>query len=396
MHEIIEDQEALGVLACLDERLNLEQPEVNGKKSTIIIHQAYGSRYLFEIDSFVKDIGDSWEGGFIDEINHYAQVETIRALYLGEQYYRRINDWLGRHSGIHRYSTRVEAFYDVCKEQGLIGESTVWFGEPGVISNANGTRYMDVFNVLIDTIRNRCKTREFKERERLRLANAERNMRNVLAMDEAMFSVEAGRSRWLLLSLTLRYKSEFRDSITPEMIQQHRERFFKARRFNKLMSGIRNFVWAIEEGENTGLHLHVILFYSADHNHDEFIAQQLGEYWVEVVTEGKGDYWNSNAGRLKKIYETRGHGVGVGQINWNDVGKRDALRKNLVYLAKAAQYLMIKGAENMHTFDMGQLPKKVKAGRPRSDADVGGNSIDVESFYEADITATLLNEVDDD
>jgi len=329
MHKIIEDQEALGVLACLDERLNLEQPEVNGKKSTIIIHQAYGSRHLFEIDSFVKDIGKRGEVGFIDEVTHYDGVGKIRSLYLGEQYYHLLTGWLDRYSDVHSYSTRVAVFFDVCRELGLIGKHPFWFGKPEAVADANGARYMDVFNVLIEMIRERCKTREFKERERLRLVNAERNMRNVLVLEEAMFSVETGRSRWLLLSLTLRYKPKFRDSITPEMIQQHRERFFNARRFNKLMSGIKNYVWAIEEGESTGLHLHVILYYSADHNHDEFIAQQIGEYWVHAVTENTGDYWNSNAARQKKIYETRGHGVGVGQINWNDVGKRDALRKNL-------------------------------------------------------------------
>jgi hypothetical protein len=56
---------------------------------------------------------------------------------------------------------------------------------------------------------------------------------------------------------------------------------------------------------------------------------------------------NSNQARLKNGYEKRGHGIGVGQINWNDARKRDALRKNLSYPAKAKQYLMIKGAENM-------------------------------------------------
>lgn len=56
--------------------------------------------------------------------------------------------------------------------------------------------------------------------------------------------------------------------------------------------------------------------------------------------------------------------------------KRDALRKNLVYLAKAEQYLLIKGAENMRTFDMGRVPKKVRAGRPRADSGIRSSEID--------------------
>ena len=210
----------------------------------------------------------------------------------------------------------------------------------------------------------------------MRLVNADRNKLNVLALEEAMFSEETGRSRWLILSFTLRYRLAFRDEITVEIIQQHRDRFFAARRFNTLMSGIKNYVWTIEQGEETGLHLHVVLFYSADHNHDQFVAQRICEYWVEEVTGGMGDYWNSNAAKLKSVYARYGHGVGVGQINRNDADKRDALRKNLVYLAKAEQYLLIKGAENMRTFDMGRVPKKVRAGRPRADSGMRSTEID--------------------
>ncbi|PNE63493.1 inovirus Gp2 family protein [Burkholderia cenocepacia] len=138
-----------------------------------------------------------------------------------------------------------------------------------------------------------------------------------------------------------------------------------------------NYVWAIEQGEDTGLHLHVILFYSAEHNHDEHIAKQISEYWVNVVTEGKGDYWNSNAAWLKRSYEKRGHGVGVGQIDWKDTKKREALRKNLVYLAKSEQYLMLKSANRIRTFDMGQVPKKGKTGRPRVEAEMNETSSDL-------------------
>lgn len=60
-----------------------------------------------------------------------------------------------------------------------------------------------------------------------------------------------------------------------------------------------------------------------------------------------------------------GHGIGVGQIDWWDTEKREALRKNLIYLAKAEQYLLSWSTERIHTFGMGKVPKKVKVGRPR-------------------------------
>ncbi|MFL9959578.1 inovirus-type Gp2 protein [Paraburkholderia sediminicola] len=393
MYEIIEDQEDLEVIARLDERLNLEETDVDGKRKTII-HKGYASRHLFDIEKFVKAIQRGWKGGFVEETSRYNRNTTIRELYLGKNYYRSLNDWIERYSSLYRYSARVDLFYDVCKTMGLIGQYNFSFKEPGEVARADGARYMDAFNMLIEEISVRCQSREFRERERLRLLNAKRNVENVHAMEEAMFSADTGRSRWLVLSLTLRYKPTYRRWITPEIIQQHRERFFAARRFNKLMSGIRNYVWAIEQGEDTGLHLHVILFYSGDHNHDEFIAKQIGEYWVDVVTEGKGDCWNSNQGWLKKSYENRGHGVGVGQIDWNDTKKREALRKNLVYLAKAEQYLMSWSVERIRTFDMGQEPKKVKAGRPRVAPDgdnATGTWVDGEPFEETGAAETAID-----
>ncbi|MPV67626.1 inovirus-type Gp2 protein [Burkholderia sp. BE17] len=367
MYEINEDPEALEVIARLDERMNLEETDVCGRRQ-VVIHKGYASRYLFTIEKFVQDIEKGRKGSFIEETARYSGIKRIRELYFGKRYYRLVNEWLERYADIYHYTARVGLFYDVCKELGLIGDQHPFaFDMPGDVVRADGARYMDLFDMLIEKIRERCQSRAFKERERLREANAEKNRTNVLALEEAMFSKETGRSRWLVLSLTLRYKPQFRRWITPEVIQHHRDRFFAARRFNELMSGVGNYVWAIEQGEDTGLHLHVILFYSGEHNHDEHIAKQIGEYWANVVTEGKGDYWNSNTARLKKSYEKRGHGVGVGQINWNDRTKREALCKNLVYLAKSEQYLMIKGAERIRTFGMGQVPTKAKTGRPRID-----------------------------
>ncbi|MEZ0606171.1 hypothetical protein ACAX43_29200 [Paraburkholderia sp. IW21] len=368
MTEITKDLETLGIISQVDERINLEQTDDDGKIRTII-HMGYASRHLFTIEKFVKTLENRWTGGFIEERAKYSGLMQLRELFLGKNFYRSMNDCIGRYSSMYRYSARVEAFYDTCKEIGLLdpfGERHFNFEEPHHVHVRTGMAHFEIFNVLIGKIRARVQSRKFNERERLRLVNATRRERSVLEMEEAMFSEQTGRSRWLVLSLTLRIKPAFRRWVTPEMFQQYRKRFFVARRYNELMKDIANYVWAIEQGEESGLHLHVILFYDArKHNHDEFIAKQIGEYWSNVATEGKGNYWNSNQAWLKRRYANK-HGVGVGQINCNEREKRDALRTNLLYLAKADQYLISRSVEHMHTFDMGKIPQKIKSGRPRS------------------------------
>jgi len=328
--------------------------------------------HLFEIEKFVQDIEHSREVGFVELLDRYGRVKDVCKLYLGKRYYNLLNNWFDQYSELYCYSARVEVFYDVCKELDLLRTDPFPVGEPVDFECAGGVRYMDLFNTLINQIRARCQSREFTERERFRLANAESNRQRALAMEEAMFEV---KGRWLILSLTLGFKEAFRQLITPEIMQKYRNRFFAARRFNKLLSGIKNYAWTLEQGKKAGLHLHVILFYSADRNHDAFIAQQMGEYWVNVVTEGKGAYWNSNASDLKPGYEKR-HGVGVGQINYDDGEKRKALQTNLLYLAKVEQHLMMKTTGRIRTFDMGRVPKKGKPGRPRADSGVRSAEID--------------------
>jgi len=362
-----EDIELQEFERSLDERANVEEAKVNGARIQII-HENFGSRHLYEIEKFVNDIRDKGrKGGFYEYQTRYGKVWKIEDIYLAKKHYKNVSKWLRRYSEKYKYTLRVELFYDVCGEMGLIGKDDAWFDEPEVIDARTGLRYMDLFNELIERVRRYSFSREQKERDRLRLKNAKDNERNVLAMENLMFDKEMGKSRWLVLSLTLRYKAAYRRWITPQILQKHRDRLLQARRYNKLLKGIENYAWTIEEGEKTGLHLHVIIYYSAESNRDAIIAMQIGEYWENVVTEGKGDYWNSNSSGRKEHYARYGHGVGVGQINWNDAGKRKALRKNLIYLAKTEQYLMSRRMDGIHTFGMGQVPKKIKSGRPRTE-----------------------------
>ncbi|RDU98292.1 inovirus-type Gp2 protein [Trinickia dinghuensis] len=342
----------------LDDRINIEEAEIDGKKKVLLHH---GYKHLFEIEKFVNTIEKGWLGGFVDETSFYGGRRRLRVLHLANEYYRRLNTWLGRYSDIPRYSERVTAFYDVCRDLGFIGRRFE-FGKPDEYDSFEGVRYADSFNELIKRVSERIKSRDFKERERWRRKNAERNEQNVLAMNDEMYEA---RSRWTILVLTLNYKQQYWRSITLEELQEHRARFFAARRFNKLLGGMENYIWTIEQGEKTGFHLHLVLYCSARHQRDVWLAQQIGEYWANVVTGGKGAYWNSNA--RKSFHASRGHGVGTGQIDRKDTAKRESLRKNLLYLAKASQYLMIKGAERVRTFDMGRVPERLKDGRPRID-----------------------------
>lgn len=181
---------------------------------------------------------------------------------------------------------------------------------------------------------------------------AMRNAEKVIQLEEAMFN---WRSRHLILVLTLAYRPEFHQVVTIDTIRQHRDRFFSNRQGNKLLAGIDGYVWKIEEGSHSGgLHMHVTIFYSSEHRADIHFTRCFGEYWANDITQGMGDYWNSNAD--KDWHATFGHGIGTGQIDRHHLAKREALRTNLLYLAKDDQHVSKGSNPHLRMFGTSHFP----------------------------------------
>lgn len=161
-----------------------------------------------------------------------------------------------------------------------------------------------------------------------------RNRRSGLDFEEEMF---INRSRYLLLHITVNYQRKYRDDVTLSTIQDHRDRFFRHIQEypNALLQMVQGVIWKLEEGSTSGgLHLHLLIFYSAQRKADVMVAREIGEYWVNKVTSGRGDYWNTNANKD----QLERWGVGIGQVNRHDISKRESLQAFIAhYMTKANQ-----------------------------------------------------------
>lgn len=279
---------------------------------------------------------------------------------LGRQY-DRVSGALREYQDGYVYSVKVCEFFDACKAVGLRpGDDDFDLGEPLELHPGTGQLNYQLFNALIDNLR----TRVQGSRYRLRLRRFERNCRRrigrVLAWEHGMFE---WRSRHEFLMLVLGYRPEIRQCVTPERVQADLSRFLNNRRTNKLLGGIDGYVAKIEEGDESGLHVHVLIAYAPVTRDDIGIARRIGEYWRDVITQGEGSYWNSN---MNKVRHARwGHGVGTGLINQFDGQARESLRSNLRYLAKSDQHLRKKNSAKVRVLWMSQPPQKVVSGRPR-------------------------------
>lgn len=394
MNNSIEDLDTQEVLARHDERNRCEEIEINGCK---MIRQNHSMRYLFTIEQFVKEIEKQYaEKGQAKGIREWVGRDGFmktKPYSLGKAYYGKLNHWIERYREGARYSAHVEAFHDASKDLGILGgRKRFWFGELGDSDVHHDKSYAEWFNELIAKIHERCQSRKFRERMRLLEIHWQRSIDNVTAFEQKLFCPETGWARWLVIELTLKYESKYRGSITLDDVIKHRDTFFRSRNYNNLMSCIKAYVWAIEEGEDTGFHLHVILFCLPVTKDDERLANQIGDYWEDVVTEGRGRYWNSNRADLKPGYERRGHGVGVGLIEHNNGKMRGSLLENLLYLAKAEQQLQVRAEGNVHTFGMSGVPKKEKAGRPRKASVMVVKSGDVGQFGNPQLESIVVQQ----
>jgi len=333
---------------------------------------------LSRIDQFVSDIEESDETGFVMRQSLNDAI-TVKWLELAKDHYRHIGQLQAQFSASPVYSLRVQVFFEACVELEIIDDTHFGLMSPDTIHPATEKTCAELFNELIAEIRKVCRSAWFKTKLQYRKGRAKDNENRALAFEEDMFG---WRSRHLVIVLHFGYLAEHRGEITEEVIREHRDRFFNGRRSNRLLNGIKGFIWVIEQGETSGLHLHVILFYSAEYRHDVMIAKRLGEYWVRVATRGIGQYWNGNA--RKKFYEKRGYGDGTGTIDRTNLKKRTALRKTIRYLTKDEQRLLSKTGEHVRSFQTSQVPEKHGMGRPRRHVNVALPSVPFPEL-EADI-----------
>lgn len=352
---------------------NTETVVIDGQEM-MMMHPSFRllQHSLLQMEQMVQDIEFAKDGQFykFKENERGKQLAVPRAL--GNRYYRPLKTFYRLHafSNSYVFSPRVEAVIEALQAAGLHPNNFV-FGEPSYLDPVVGKLHAEIANEVGGKIAEIVGSQGFKNRLRARKRNAERNLAKGLAIEQQVF---ANKSRALVLMLTFGYQDEYRHNVTPEELQQHRKKFFNNCRSNKLLRGICDYIWKVEDGDESCLHLHVLIFYTAESCHDVLIAKMIGEYWVKL-TEGKGQYWNSNAD--KAFHIQYGFGVGTGVINWDDHDKREALRKVVGYMTKADQYLRAKCGDHCHLFGTSQVREKRKPGRPRNTRSVASAAGDV-------------------
>jgi hypothetical protein len=116
------------------------------------------------------------------------------------------------------------------------------------------------------------------------------------------------------------------------------------------------------------MHAHVLLFFDGSKRNNSshiHLAEEIGNYWKNIITKGRGAYWNVNANAER--YDKLGR-LGIGVINWYDTELRRNLKDFVVsYLCKEDQYFRSKRGPKVKLLRRGDFPEMpvTRCGAPR-------------------------------
>ncbi|MFW2600649.1 YagK/YfjJ domain-containing protein [Aliarcobacter butzleri] len=170
-------------------------------------------------------------------------------------------------------------------------------------------------------------------------------------------------SKLNIVRVDLGYTKENSKKITFEDANKDFNKILNNRRGKSSVFGeMVGYVAKKEVGEDKGVHIHAAFIYNGSKVREDITkAEQIGEYWKNDITKGRGLFHNCS----KNEYKNKG----VGIIDYRDKEKRKILDENVLpYLCKDEQNEnTLKTNSKDRTFTRGIVKKKKSnAGRPRS------------------------------
>lgn len=175
---------------------------------------------------------------------------------------------------------------------------------------------------------------------------------NSTACETLLDGLRRRYSKLLVLRVDFEYFSTycpgvgFRGQVmTLDEAKAHRDKLLKYLRKGPYGKHLAGYMWKMEYGFEKGYHFHVAIFFDGQRvAKDIVLADVLGKYWKNEVTEGKGMYFNCN--KCKEDYER----CGIGMVNRRDDVKWSYLEEAMRYLTKVDLYLRFQAGKRTRTF----------------------------------------------
>ncbi|MFZ6681075.1 hypothetical protein [Undibacterium sp. Tian12W] len=329
------------------------------------------SERLAELQDWIKHL---CRMGEIDHAsgNHIAWSISVSSCLQYQAMFERMEGYLATVVLLpmeFEYSEYLNVFIQSCLQLQILTKKNGNFVMD--VSLSVSTQLRDVtldwtsFCQLLDLICAKSRTAEFKAKLRFQAKEANERYTDYCNYVNALFDC---CDRLVVLRVDLVYHKELTGKTSLEMALADLDRLFANMRNNYLFESLEGYIVKTEYGIERGIHFHLVLFFNGSARNGSshiFHARQIGQYWSEVITRGRGWYWNCN--RDAKNYQKMGR-LGVGLIHWSDTDLRNNLLEHVVgYVCKQDQCFRSLLLPRAKLIRRGQYPAilNVKRGRPR-------------------------------
>ena len=354
-NQVTKELDLFSAYQDLELRCNTHLSKTPSGKHSIVIDDHWDFGRLAIIDSFVRKVLNTNDNGFLETTGSTGRITWVPQQWT-EPYRKAITALIspGMHERFDVRNVFVDLFLHARDELKILDWSSHVIGHYGAKREGNAL----AFNELIATIRRLSKQRSYSSK----IWHAENDHRNnfdsCVAYVDRLFS---DWSRYAVVRVDLAYRKEHATDVFTLDARADMARLLSRMRRGKrvkrdcrereLFADAAGYIWKLEYGADRLLHFHCFFFFRRKNGTQAgHWAQQIGQYWVEVVTEGRGTFHNAN-------YKWYGHpDEGIGEVNRNDTCKREKLVKALSYLFKPEQCLPIRKSDpRWRTFGKGRL-----------------------------------------
>lgn len=343
--------------------------DLKKSRNTRLNSKFYGHQFS-RLECFVDELVSSDDIPFVPYLGN-GNMKEYAPTSLAGQYFQLMPDFFGivnMLSPRYDYSERVNAFIKCSRSMGLLSERFRWnniYYDPKITyPQFNGDSAAEIFNTLVKNIRNEWKINKLQAKVNARKTDASERHDEYCQYVGSLFDNSA---RLVVIRLDVFYKKQHSNDMSVSDITKDLNHMIENKRGNSIFNSMKGYIAKLEHGIEKGVHCHAIFFFDGSkrngcsHIH---LAEEIGEYWVKVITKGLGDYWNVN----HKANHYSGLGRrGIGVINWNDTDLRRNLNYVIGYLCKVDQFIRPKFGPKVRLLRRGNFPKipDTKSGRPR-------------------------------
>lgn len=322
------------------------------------------SEYLKELELFVHEVLNAKQLSFLsvlksDELNLSTRIC---------EGFSRMHGFIHAVCQLPRqyiYTNCINLFIECCEELQWICDDVFNTRMNIVDFSVQSTSHWISFVRLLDLLFIRGNRSEFQ----LKVQNAARliryRKRHYSSFIKALFDAH---SRIIVLRIDFEYHKEIAKTVTLSEALDDLDHLVANMRSNTMFDHMLGYIFKVEYGVDRGIHIHSILFFNgAVRSGAKHIAHamQIGEYWKNKITQGRGTYWNVNA----KIDEYLQKGIcGIGLIQWTQDSHISNLSNMLIhYVCKEQQSIRSESEPSRKMIRKQHFPKvdPMRIGRPR-------------------------------